>query len=147
MNPLLREVRRCLPGLLQWALHGLQWRTQRQNGNGEEGSRPGFLEQMTTRPCWVGGPLVAHPTPYPYIPTGALTFMPQALVGVSGAWGSRDGPDFVPVPLGLSTGEDRCPFGLLMAEGCWWGRCVGDNCERGWSARVGWEAGGCEGKD
>lgn len=83
------------------------------------GSRPGLLEQMTMRPCWIGGPLVAHPTPYPYIPTGVLMFMPQALVGVSGAWGSRDGPDLVPVPLGLSIGEDRCPFGLLTTEG-WW---------------------------
>lgn len=45
------------------------------------------------RPCWVGGPLVARPIACPYIPTGALTLMPQALVGVSGAWGSRDGPD------------------------------------------------------
>lgn len=129
MNPLFREVRRCLPGPLQWALHGLQWRTQRQNGNGEEGSSPGFLEQTTMRPCWVGGPLVAPPIPCPYIPTGALTLMPQALVGVSGAWGSRDGPDLVPVPLGLSTGGERGPLGLLTAEGWWWGRCVGDICE------------------
>lgn len=80
-------------------------------------------------PGWVAGPLVARPIPCPYIPTGALTLMPQALVGVSGAGGSRDGPDLVPVPLGLSTGGDRCPLGLLMAEQWWWGRYVGDICE------------------
>jgi len=113
-------------------------------GVGLETWLPGADDNVALLGWW---PISGPPHPISLHPYWALMFMPQALFGVSGAWGSRDGPDLVPVPLGLSTGEDRCPFGLLTAEGWWWGRCVGDICERGWSAGVGWATGVCEGKD